>query len=129
MGRSRLSLPLLLCSRPFLPTGALFVAKHFDMSAAETVLKIYGKRHAELIKGFGACSLPRKDSYIKSIKKVKDSACSPDGVPYPAHSADLEWSGTILENISNKLAEENDVTQLDLELLLTVNWFGLLRKE
>ena len=88
----------------------IYGKKHCDTHAAETLTKIYSKRHTELIKGFAVCTLYRKDNYITIIKKVRDSACGPDGVPYSAYSADLELSGTILENTSNKLAEETDET-------------------
>ena len=103
--------------------------KHCDLHSAETLLRIYGKRHSELIKGFGDCVLPRKDNYINLIKKLKDSACGPDGVPYSAYSVDFELSGIILENTSNKLAEENDVNQLSSEVLnrqldLELVWFA-----
>ena len=91
----------------------IYEKKHCDINAAKKLINIYGKRHTELIQGFLDCSLPDKDNYIKIIKKVKDSACGPDGVPYSAYSADLELSGIVLENASNKLADENEQDQLD----------------
>ena len=51
------------------------------------------------------CFTPKKN-YIQLIKKVKDSACGPDGLPYSAYSVDLELSGQVLENTSDSFAEE-----------------------
>ena len=46
-------------------------------------------------------------------------------MPYSAYSADLELSGTILENTSNKCAEENEDNQLDLgQLNRQLCWFA-----
>ena len=103
----------------------IYGKKQCDSNNAKILIDIYGRRHRELISGFGVCSLPGKGNYIRIIKKVKDSACGPDGVPYSAYSADLELSGTILENTSNKLAEESEENQLDLEQLnRQLCWFA-----
>ena len=88
--------------------GPVYSKKPCDMNAAKTLMRIYRNRHTDLIIGFAECVLPRKDNYIAIIKKVKDSACGPDGLPYSAYSADLELSGAVLENTSNNFAEEND---------------------
>ena len=59
----------------------IYAAKPCNTAAANILMRVYGNRHTELINGFGACVLPDKDNYIHLIKKVKDSACGPDGVP------------------------------------------------
>ena len=37
--------------------GPIYEKKHCDPNAANTILRIYGKRHTELIKGFAECVL------------------------------------------------------------------------
>ena len=105
--------------------GPIYGKKHCDLNAANTILRIYGKRHTELIKGFAECVLPKKDNYIQLIKKVKDSACGPDGLPYSAYSVDLELSGQVLENTSTSFAEESDEKLPDLTLFnQQLVWFA-----
>ena len=68
-------------------------------------------------------SCPKKT--ITQIKKVKDSACGPDGLPYSAYSVDLELSGQVLENTSNSFAEEIDENLSDLTLFnRQLVWFA-----
>ena len=48
------------------------------------------------------------------IKRVKDSACGPDGIPYSVYSACTETSSTIiLENTTEYFSSAEEVSGLD----------------
>ena len=106
--------------------GPIYQKKPIDLTAAKTLLGFYSRKHGQLINGFRFCILPNSEVFCNIIKRVKDSAPGPDGIPYSALAACIETSSVILANTS------------DYFLLLrmfriwrgpTSNMFGFLRKE
>ena len=94
--------------------GPVYAKKPIDLPAANTLLDIYGRRHKDLIKSFKRCVLPDKTVFCKIIKKVKDSAVGPDGIPYSAYSANIDTSSTILESTAKHFGTAEEVQGLDV---------------
>ena len=93
-----------------------------DRTAAKTLLGLYSRKHPDLINGFRNCSMPDKEVYCNIIKRVKDSATGPDGIPYSAYGACLETSGVILANTSTYFSEAEAVPDM-LEFNKQFVWF------
>jgi hypothetical protein len=64
--------------------GPIYEKKPIDLTAANTLLGLYSRKHKELIRSFRNCTLPDREVYTEIIKRVKESACGPDGIPYSA---------------------------------------------
>jgi len=92
----------------------IYEKKPIDLHAANTLLEIYGRRHNALIKDFRSCTLPSREVFGSIIKRVKDSAVGPDGIPYSAYSANIETSSIILEKTTEFFATEEQVSGLDV---------------
>ena len=94
--------------------GPIYEKKLIDLTFAKTLLGLYSSRkHGELINGFGSCILPDREVYFNIIKRVKDSASGPDGIPYSAYAACVETSGIILENTSGHVSSAEEVFDLE----------------
>ena len=75
-----------------------------------------------MIRGFWSCTLPDREVYTEIIKRVKDSACGPDGIPYSAYGACIETSGVILETTTGYFPSAEDIQGLD-RLNMQFVWF------
>ena len=102
--------------------GPVYQKKPIDRTAAKTLLGLYSRKHPDLINGFRTCSMPDKEVYCNIIKRVKDSATGPDGIPYSAYGACLETSGAILANTSTYFSEAEVVPDM-LEFNKQFVWF------
>ena len=76
----------------------VYSKKVFGQCAAELLLADYQKRNADLIANFSRCQMPTKERFTAIIKKVKDSATGPNGIPYSAYAACPDISASVLEN-------------------------------
>ena len=93
--------------------GPIYEKKPIDLTAANTLLGLYSRKRKELIRSFRSCTLPDREVYTEIIKRVKDSACGPDGIPYSAYGACLATSGIILENTTGYFSSAEDIAGLD----------------
>ena len=59
-------------------------------------------------------STPDREVFSSIIKRVKDSAVGPDGIPYFAYSANLDTSSLILERTIEFFSSEDQVQGLDV---------------
>ena len=84
----------------------IYSKKVVGLGAAQLLLADYGVRNADLIAKFASCQLPKKDRFVAIIKKVKDSATGPNGIPYSAYAACIDTSAQILENTTELFGEE-----------------------
>ena len=108
----------------------IYSKKNCSTVAANALLCDYGLRNAEKISKFAACRLPNKDRFSTIIKKVKDSATGPNGIPYSAYAACTDTSAQVLENTVELFGEEPEPGQCKADCydFLTFNrqlvWFA-----
>ena len=93
--------------------GPIYQKKPIDLNAAKTLLGLYSRKHGELINGFRFCILPNSKVSCNIIKRVKDSAPGPDGIPYSAFAACIETSIVILANTSDYFSSSANVPDLE----------------
>ena len=84
----------------------VYYKKVFGQGAAEILLADHQNRNAELIANFSRCQMPTKERFIAIIKKVKDSATGPNGIPHSAYAACPDTSAAILDNTTELFGRE-----------------------
>ena len=75
---------------------------------AKILLADSQRRNAELSAKFSSCRLPPKEKFVASIKKVRDSATGPNGIPCSAYAACPDTSAEVLENTTELFGREAD---------------------
>ena len=85
--------------------GPVYSVKSTDTDAAHKFLAIYVRRNGYLFQ-FEALDQPEVEDFVETIKRSKESACGPDGIPHSAYKAHAELSGYVVHQTNMELEAE-----------------------